>query len=90
MALHVTNIGNAAQTFDASNQVAYDAAGRKFSANSGDAIYLGDSAKSFLEQLNPGSAVDGQLVYDVPAGTTLTKIELHDSAFSSGVVVNLS
>jgi hypothetical protein len=90
VSLHVSNVGNEAQTFDASGQTAYDAQGRKFSPNPGDAIYLGDNANSFLEQLNPGSSVDGQLVYDVPTGTQLTQIELHDSMFSGGVKVNLS
>jgi hypothetical protein len=90
VSLHVSNIGNEAQYFDASSQKGLDAQGREFSANSGAAIYLGDAGNSFLEQLNPGSAVDGQLVYDVPAGTQLTEIELHDSPFSGGVKVALS
>ncbi|MGY1709089.1 DUF4352 domain-containing protein [Geodermatophilus sp. SYSU D00758] len=88
VSLNVSNIGNEAQYFDASSQVALDAQGREFSADSGAGIYIGD-ANSFLEQLNPGSAVDGQLVYDVPAGTQLTDIELHDSPFSGGVTVSL-
>jgi hypothetical protein len=33
--------------------------------------------------------VDGLLVFDVPAETQLTKLELHDSPFSGGVTVNL-
>ncbi len=90
VSLNVSNIGNEAQIFDASSQTAYDAQGRKFSANSGAAIYLGDNSNSFLEQLNPGSSVDGQLVYDVPVGTQLTEIELHDSMFSNGAKVALS
>ncbi|WP_138732068.1 DUF4352 domain-containing protein [Modestobacter excelsi] len=88
VSLHVTNIGDEAQYFDASSQKAFDAQQKQYSADSGAAIYLGD-ANSFLEQLNPGSAVDGQLVYDVPAGTQLTQMELHDSMFSGGVKVNL-
>ena len=88
VSMRVTNIGNEAQYFDASSQTAFDAAGREFSADSGAAMYLGDS-NSFLEQLNPGSTVEGQLVYDVPMGTQLTQIELHDSPFSGGVKVAL-
>ena len=89
VSLNVTNVGDEAQYFDASSQKALDGQGREYSADSGSAIYL-DNPNSFLEQLNPGSTVDGQLVYDVPAGTQLTQIELHDSMFSSGVTVNLS
>lgn len=89
VSLSVSNVGNEAQLFDASSQVAFDAQGREFSADSGASIYLGDASNSFLEQLNPGSAVEGQLVYDVPAGTQLTEIELHDSPFSGGTKVAL-
>jgi hypothetical protein len=51
-------------------------------------MYLGD-ANTFLNQLNPGSTVNGQIAYDVPVGTQLTKLELHDSPFSGGVTVNI-
>jgi hypothetical protein len=88
VSLHVTNVGDKAQYFDANSQKAYDAQEKEYSANSGAAVYL-DDANSFLEQLNPGSAVDGQLVYDVPTGTQLTQLELHDSPFSGGVKVAL-
>ena len=84
----VTNVGDKAQMLDASSQKAFDAQGREFSADSSAAMYLGDS-NTFLNQLNPGSTVQGQIVYDVPVGTQLTKLELHDSPFSGGVDVSL-
>ncbi|RSM44161.1 hypothetical protein DMB66_52525 [Actinoplanes sp. ATCC 53533] len=39
--------------------------------------------------MNPGNTVKGKLVFDVPEGTKLTSLELHDSLFSDGVQVNL-
>lgn len=84
----VQNIGDKAQLLDASSQKAFDAAGREFSADGSAAMYFGDS-NTFLDQLNPGSTVQGQIVYDVPVGTQLTKLELHDSPFSGGVDVKL-
>jgi hypothetical protein len=89
VSVHVSNIGNEAQTLDATSQYGYDAAGKKYSTDTEAEIYLGDQANTLFNQLNPGSSVDGTLVYDVPAGTKLTKIELHDSMFSGGVDVNL-
>jgi hypothetical protein len=89
VSVHVQNIGDQAQTLDSLSQVAYDAQGKKFSTDTKAAFYLENAGDTLFNQLNPGSAVDGTLVYDVPAGTTLTKLELHDSAFSSGVSVNL-
>ena len=87
--VHVTNIGDEAQTLDSTSQVAYDAQGKKYSSDTQASIYLDNAGSALFNQLNPGTSVDGTLIYDVPAGTKLTKLELHDSAFSGGVTVNL-
>ena len=89
VSVKVANIGNEAQTLDATSQVAYDAQGSKFSTDTEAAFYLDNAGSALFEQLNPGTSVVGTLVYDVPAGTTLTKLELHDSMFSGGVTVNI-
>ena len=85
----VANIGDEAQTLDSTSQYAYDAAGKKYSTDTEAAFYLEGAGETLFEQLNPGTSVDGVLVFDVPAGTTLTKLELHDSMLSGGVTVNL-
>jgi hypothetical protein len=89
--VHVTvkNIGNEARTFDASNQYAYNAAGQKYDADGAAGLYLGDDGKAFLEQINPGNSVNGIVVFDVPKDAKIAKVELHDSGFSGGVVVNV-
>jgi hypothetical protein len=88
--VHVTvrNIGTEAQYFDGSSQKLQDSLGRSHSADSGAAIYLDDS-NSFLNQINPGNAVDGIVVFDVPADAELDSVTLHDSMFSGGVTVAL-
>lgn len=51
---------------------------------------LPDADKAFLENINPGNTVtDAPLLYDVPPGTVLDRIELHDAFFSEGVDVSL-
>ena len=85
----VKNIGDEAQLFDDSSQKLVDPQGRQYDADSGAAIMLDDS-NAFLNNINPGNSVAGILVYDVPKGLTLSKIELHDSMFSGGVTVTLS
>lgn len=85
----VTNIGNEAQYMFADNQYAFNASNQKYSADSSAAIYMDDSSKTLWEEINPGNKVTGYLVYDVPAGTELVSLELHDSAFSGGVKVSL-
>jgi hypothetical protein len=81
------NIGDKAQTFTDSSQKAF-AGSTEYSTNSTAGIYLEDN-DVFLQEINPGNTVKGVMVFDVPKGTVLTKLELHDSAFSGGVTVTL-
>jgi hypothetical protein len=86
----VTNIGSDPQTLDDSSQYVYDASGRKYDASTeADLDINGDSDSVFLNDINPGNTVKGQLAFDMPAGTKAVKAELHDSAFSGGVTVSL-
>lgn len=89
--LSVQNVGDEAGTFNAgSSQVAFDSQGREYQTSE-DAIMSGEGSddSSFLQQINPGSSVDGRLVYDVPEQTQLTEVELHGGTFSSGAQVAL-
>lgn len=84
----VSNHGNESQTFDASSQVVYDKAGRKYSADGEAAVYL-DNSNAFLNDINPGNTVKGKLVFDMSKTANANTIELHDSPFSDGVTVSL-
>jgi hypothetical protein len=46
-------------------------------------FYLGN----ILVDLKPGDSVDTAVVFDVPKGTGVESIELHDGPFSDGVTV---
>jgi hypothetical protein len=84
----VTNIGDSAQSFFGDNATLFNANKQEFSADTEAAIYLEDSS-SIYEEINPGNTLSSKVVFDVPAGTAPTAIELHDSAFSGGVTVTL-
>ncbi|WP_240669965.1 DUF4352 domain-containing protein [Actinoplanes solisilvae] len=85
----VKNIADSAETFDGSSQKAYDASEVEYSYDGTASLYVNDQNQTFLEQINPGNQVKGVLVYDVPAGTKLTSIVLHESAFTEGVRIPL-
>jgi hypothetical protein len=85
--LTVSNIGDKAQSFFGDNATLL-ADGKEFSADSEAAIYM-DESSSLYEEINPGNSLASKVVFDVPAGTTPTAVELHDSAFSGGVTVSL-
>lgn len=83
----VANIGDEPQSFFGDNQYLYVGQSR-YSADSEAAIYL-DDAQSLYEEINPGNSLEGVIVFDVPAGAVPTSLELHDSAFSGGVTIDL-
>jgi len=88
----VTNIGSQPQTLFDSNQYVYDASGRKYDASTSADVDLNSASGSdsvFVNDINPGNTVHGELAFDMPAGLKAVKAELHDSAFSGGVTVNL-
>jgi hypothetical protein len=44
----------------------------------------------WLKEINPGNQIDGQLIFDVPADAKIVTAEMHDSAFSGGVKIDLT
>lgn len=86
--IHVNNTGGEAQMFDGSSQFAYDAQNHKYSASLAAGIVLED-AQTFFKNINPGNAVDGTIVFDIPKTVKITRLELHDSVLSGGVSVRV-
>jgi hypothetical protein len=86
----IKNVGTTAEIFNDSSQKAYDAAGIEYSVDSGAAIFANKDYSTFLEQINPGNSVKGKLVFDVPKGTKLASVVLHESLFTEGVKVPLT
>ncbi len=85
----VKNVGSTAEVFSDMSQKAYDAKGTEFTSDSGAATWANKDHSTFLESINPGNAVDGKLVFDVPKGTKLASIVLHESTFTAGIKVPL-
>ena len=83
------NIGDQSQTLDSSSQYLYDSSNKKYSSDSEASIDISPTDNTFYNPINPGNTVSGTVVFDIPKGVTPTTAELHDSAFSGGVKVNL-
>ena len=66
-----------------------DAAGTEFSNDELAGLLANRDTQTFLRKIGPGSKVSGKIVFDVPKGTRLTTMELHDSYLSGGVQVAL-
>jgi hypothetical protein len=85
----VKNIGDEPRTFDDSNQYGYNAAGAKYAADGVASLYANEKNETFLNEINPGNQVIGTVVFDIPQGGKIARLELHDSPFSGGVEVTL-
>ena len=86
----VKNIGDQAQSLVSSNQYLLNANGQKYSADDTATMYNStDTASTWYNDINPGNSVSGVIVFDLPKDQTPVSAELHDSAFSNGVKVNL-
>ncbi|MEP7192521.1 MAG: DUF4352 domain-containing protein [Actinomycetota bacterium] len=86
----VTNIGYQPLTLTATNQFAVSDDGQRFATSPAITAMAGAEA-IFLEKINPGHTVkDAHMLFDVPPGTVITSLELHDSVSSAGVKVKLS
>jgi hypothetical protein len=73
-----------------SNQKLLNADGKQYSADDTATMYASsDGSGSWYNNINPGNSVEGTIVFDIPKDQTPVTAELHDSAFSGGVKVNL-
>ena len=86
----VKNIGDEAQLFSDSSQKLIDTRGRQYDPDSGAAALGLKNSNAFLNRINPGNAVNGILLFDVPKNFKIKAVELHDSIFSGGVTVALN
>lgn len=85
----ITNIGKEPQTPDCSCQLLINDKAWEFEPS--PSILSTKEALKFVQRINPGETVkDVVLLFDLTPGTKAGSIELHDSQFSPGVMVNLS
>jgi hypothetical protein len=87
--LQVTNIGTESQAFADSFQKALGPDDVEYGANTGAGLVANAGGASVWNIVNPGITVTGTIVYDIPAGATITGLRLHDSPFSGGVTVTV-
>lgn len=88
--VHVTvrNVGNDSETLIDSDQKIKDAENKTYSPDSGAELAM-DNNDVWLAQINPGNAVDGVLVYDMPVGVRATAIDFSGGLFKDSATVHL-
>lgn len=87
VALSVRNIGREARRFADGLQLALGPSGERYTADTGAGVVANGNGQAVWEVINPGIRIEAKLVYDIPAGATISTLVLHDAALSGGVVV---
>ncbi len=86
--LTVKNTGAAERTFDPGSQTMIDQRGEMWPSDvtAGRAV----EPNNFVSGVTPGSSITGVVVFDLARDAVPTQTQLHESAFSRGVTVQLS
>lgn len=86
--LLVRNLAEEARTYFSNYQVGLAADGTSFDADlAATTVLVTARGEQNDTNLDPGISITTTVVYDVPTGTTLAALELHDSQYSDGTLV---
>jgi hypothetical protein len=88
--LAVRNLGAEARTFAAGSQTAVDSRNAAYSNDDSAEYPVNATTQAFLDPIGPGATAKGTLVFDVPTGTKLSALELHDSYGTAGVKIKIT
>ncbi len=88
--LSVENVGTSGQLLLDGVQRGFDTDGKSYTPDSGAGVIANAGTSIWINMLDPGKKVTGTLVFDVPKREQISKLELHDSAFSRGATVTVA
>lgn len=86
--LTIRNVGAQPVVFRESLQKAYDRQQRQYRADVGAGLVANADHPVFVSTLHPGTEVTSTLVYDLPPGSRIVRLELHGAQGSKGVFVH--
>jgi Domain of unknown function (DUF4352) len=89
VALTVANVGSQGRGFAEDFQKAIGPDQASYTPDAAAGLIVNGNASAVFSTVHPGSMVSGTMVFDIPRGASIAKLELHDSPFSNGVTVTL-
>jgi hypothetical protein len=90
VSVSVENAGREPRLLDGSAQRAVDAHGKNYAVDDRAAAFLNAQTPTLLDEIAAGATVRGVLPFDVPAGTRLNALLVHESGTSKGAKIALS
>jgi hypothetical protein len=89
VSLDIRNVGTGPAIFADALQEAYAANGDRYGTDSAAGLYANPDPTIFFNDINPGIDVHAMVVYDIPKGANITRLELHESPGSRGVLIKV-
>jgi hypothetical protein len=87
--LNVRNVGTGPAIFADALQEAYAPNGNRYATDSAAGLYANPDPTIFFNDINPGIDVKALVVYDIPTGGGIARLELHESPGSRGVMIKV-
>ncbi|GAA4594842.1 hypothetical protein BJY16_001458 [Actinoplanes octamycinicus] len=87
--VRVTNNGLEPELFDSAAQRVYDTNGAAYAVADEAAVFLNDDSPTLLDEIEPGSSVNGVLPFDVPKNAQLSEVSLNGSSATPGIRMSL-
>jgi hypothetical protein len=85
--LRVQNLADGAKTYFSNYQVGLAADGATFDSDlAATTLLVVGRGEQNSTNIEPGASITTTVVYDIPTGTTLAALELHDSPYSTGIL----
>ena len=87
--LKIANSGNSAATFIVNYVKLVDASGKTYDADPTATLYASSDQNAWVAGINPGNAIQGPILFDVPVGTKAASVLVSDNAFTKGKTITL-
>ncbi|QIM17744.1 DUF4352 domain-containing protein [Leucobacter coleopterorum] len=86
----VSNIGDASKMFLINGLAVIDEQGRSFSADTSAMLYsISNPDILSADTINPGNAIEGGVIFDMPADAVPTTLQVSDGGFSGSEEISL-
>jgi hypothetical protein len=87
--IKITNVGKEPAIYADSIQKAFSPNGSRYTADTPAGYYANPDPMIFMNEINPGNHISVQIVYDIPSGASIDKLELHENPYTRGAVVRM-
>ena len=87
VAVRAKNMGTTSRTLRLEDQKIFASDNKEYPADSEAWSRLPANDKQLFSEIRAGSQAEGTIIFDIPKGTTPTRVKLHESQSSGGVTI---